>query len=845
MRDLLFSAISNNKNYGLGFFEAIITSSDDAIISMTLDGIITSWNPGAEKMFGYQAKEIMGCSTVVLAPKERQYEEQKVLAKISSGERVSHFETVRRRKDGRYINVSATISPIFDDQGKIVGASKIARDITSHKKIEAELKESESRLNAIFDTTPEAIIICNSEMIIKMVNQQVEKLLGYSVTELIGKSLEDIILEEIQSTVIESTYHNSLLDSILSKTAKRLTIKIRTKDNEKRDVEINVSHIKNELYDYFACSLRDIEERKKIEQELIYRAMHDPLTGLPNRIFIQERLTNALKYSLRNESLVAVFYIDLDGFKPINDLHGFETGNDVLKIISNRLVEQVRPSDTVARLSGDEFIILFEQVDQPSALSALAERINIVLRKPIEVDGRVLFLSASIGIAISNSTTQNADELLRQADTAMYSVKEKGRDSWVFFNNNLQKLAQKRLEIINGLRLAIERNELSVRFQPIVESESGRIVSAELLLRWSLLGEDIPPSMFIPIAESSRIILEIGTWVFREACQAEKEWRTIWGDNAPTVSVNLSVRQLSDIRLVEEFSSILLECQANPNRLLLEITETSLMTDLENIILVLRQLSALGLRIAIDDFGTGNSSLAQLTRLPVSVLKIDRMFIEELENSDESRSVIRAIIGLGHSLGLKLVAEGVETINQRLRLCAYGCDFIQGYFFHKPLMINDFMKVMTNQLLISVDETSSSLYALIYVSKASRNFTKKELKSLQKQTVNNNLDSGISGCLLYREGEFMQLIEGQRQQVLTLYNHIKNDLRHFDCKLIFEAPVITRAFRDWGMVMHYMTESLSINQSSIDEKVSLFDLAKDPNFCYDFITSFNRKKEYE
>jgi len=840
----LVSTVSSNKNYGLGFFEAIVTSSDDAIISKTLDGIITSWNPGAEKMFGYQADEIIGCSMMVLIPKERQYEEQEILSKISLGERVSHFETVRRRKDGRYINVSATISPIFDDQGKIVGVSKIARDITSQKKMEAELKENESRLNSIFDTTPDAIIVCNSEKIIKMANQQVEKLLGYSVTELIGMSLEDVIPEKIQNTIIESTHHNSFLDSVLSKTAERLTIQIKTKDNGKRDVEINVSRIKNEIYDYFACSLRDIEERKKIEQELIHRAMHDPLTGLPNRIFIQERLTNALKYSQRNESLVAVFYIDLDGFKPINDLHGHETGDEVLKIISNRLVEQVRPSDTVARLSGDEFIVLFEQVDQPSSLSALAERINAVLRKPIELEGRVLFLSASIGIAIGNSNTQNADELLRQADTAMYSVKEKGRDSWAFFNDNLQKLAQKRLEIINGLRLAIERNELSIRFQPIVESESGRIVSAELLLRWSLMGEEIAPSQFIPIAESSRIILEIGAWVFRAACQAEKEWRTIWGDKAPTVSVNLSVRQLSDIRLVEEFSSILLECQGNPSRLLLEITETSLMTDIENNILVLRQLSALGLRIAIDDFGTGNSSLAQLTRLPISVLKIDRVFIEELENSDESRSVIRAIIGLGHSLGLKLVAEGVETINQRLRLCAYGCDFIQGYFFHKPLMINDFMKVITNQSLITADEASATLYALIYVSKASQNMTKTELKLLQKQTVNNNLDSGISGCLLYREGEFMQLIEGQRQQVLALYNRIKDDCRHIDCKLILEAPVSNRAFRDWGMVMHYMTESLSIDQVSMDETVSLFDIAKDPNFCYDFITSFTRKKEY-
>jgi EAL domain-containing protein (putative c-di-GMP-specific phosphodiesterase class I) len=317
-----------------------------------------------------------------------------------------------------------------------------------------------------------------------------------------------------------------------------------------------------------------------------------------------------------------------------------------------------------------------------------------------------LFVTASIGVAIGNGSTHSADDLLRFADTAMYAVKEKGRDGWQFFSESLQEQARQRLIITNGLRTAIERNELSPRFQPIVVADSGRIVGAELLLRWHPPEGEVSPAIFIPIAEMTGSIVQIGAWVFRQGCRAEADWRRRWGETAPYVSVNLSPRQLSEESLVDDFSAILRETGADPARLLLEITETSLMADVETNLRILRRLAALGLRVAVDDFGTGYSSLAQLTRLPVNVLKIDRAFVDGIDKSAESRTVIRAIIGLGRALGLKLVAEGVENGMQQRELCAYGCDFIQGYYFHRPLTENVFVDTLERERSDRLDPTT-------------------------------------------------------------------------------------------------------------------------------------------
>lgn len=446
--------------------------------------------------------------------------------------------------------------------------------------------------------------------------------------------------------------------------------------------------------------MQDITERRRAEEKLVWRATHDALTQLPNRTLIRERLMTALQRSHRQHTNVALLFIDLDGFKAVNDVHGHEAGDDLLRNVAARLLELMRAGDTLARLAGDEFVVLCEQLEQPSTISALAERINTALREPFIYKDSRLFVTASIGIAIGHGSTHTADDLLRSSDTAMYAVKAKGRDGWQFFNTSLQAQAQRRLSISHGLHFAIERQELSCRFQPIVCLNDGHVAGAELLLRWHPPEGEVSPGIFIPIAEMSGLISGIGNWVFREGCVAEAEWRRRWGNRAPAyISINVSARQLGDDKLAEVFSAILVETGADPARIMIEITETALMADVEMNLRMLRKLTDLGLRIVVDDFGTGYSSLAHLTRMPVSVLKIDKAFVDGIERQQECRTVTNAIISLGKSLNLRLVAEGVETQGQMKELCERGCDFAQGYLFYRPLDQKTFIEAMERQLL--------------------------------------------------------------------------------------------------------------------------------------------------
>jgi EAL domain-containing protein (putative c-di-GMP-specific phosphodiesterase class I) len=378
-----------------------------------------------------------------------------------------------------------------------------------------------------------------------------------------------------------------------------------------------------------------------------------------------------------------------------------------------------------------------------------------------------------------------------------------------------------------------------------VVAESGRIVGAELLLRWKPPEGELSPAIFIPIAEMTGAIVPIGAWVFREACRVEVEWRRRWGENAPYVSVNVSARQLNEESLVDDFAATLRETGADPARLLLEITETSLMADVESNLRILRRLADLGLRVAVDDFGTGYSSLAQLTRLPVNVLKIDRAFVDGIDKSEESRTIIRAVIGLGRALGLKLVAEGVENGAQQRELCAYGCDLIQGYYFHRPLEEAVFVETLDRELREDVPGSAPSLHFLIYVSQASESLSRDDLDTLLQKARSFNRTAGISGCLVYQDGYFMQMLEGKREVLLALMDHVKTDPRHRDVRIVIEGPARQRVFRDWGMVLRDLRYGPdSFNDTDFTpwqrRKLSFFDLADDARTCFSYITAYGR-----
>lgn len=542
-----------------------------------------------------------------------------------------------------------------------------------------------------------AILITSEEGIIIEANRSACQIFGYTNEELMGMSIHLLLPPSYRERHAGALRQFVLSHETERRMGQRNSVMGYRKDGSFVELEAGISKFYDGNQWILVVTMLDITERKRGEQQLVWQSTHDVLTGLPNRRLIHERLNSILQRTLRNKMNVALLFIDLDGFKLINDTYGHETGDVLLKTVSDRLLNQVRPGDTVGRLAGDEFIVLCEQIEKPELIVNLAIRINDALRRCVEFNGLNLFVTASIGIVIGHGDQYSADEMLRSADTAMYAMKQKGRDGWQFFNDKLQEQAKQKSLIIQGLRLALEQNELSVVFQPIVTVDDGLIVGAELLLRWHTANGVISPAFFIPIAEMTGIIFSIGDWVFREGCKAQVSWRHQWEDRAPYVSINLSARQLSQKQLAKGFADILLETGADPDHILLEITETALMTDMESNLVVLRQLADLGLQVAIDDFGTGYSSLSQLVHFPVTVLKIDKSFVDGIEGQHEKRLLIRTIIGLGHSLGLKLVAEGVETEMQLAELKQYGCDFIQGYFFFQPMSGQNLIKAMNHQ----------------------------------------------------------------------------------------------------------------------------------------------------
>ncbi|MBN2886975.1 MAG: EAL domain-containing protein, partial [Chromatiaceae bacterium] len=531
-----------------------------------------------------------------------------------------------------------------------------------------------------------AVLAVNARGLIIEANRRACDLFGYSSEEMLGLLVHELVPPQFRQRHVEQvqTFFRDA-ESAAPHLGRRAEISGYRKDGAPFPAEISISRCTIEGEAAMVITLRDITERKIAEDELIWRATHDELTGLPNRALIHERLTRALQRSRRQGHNVALLFIDLDGFKLINDSHGHSVGDALLKNLAHRLIIRVRPGDTVGRLGGDEFVVLCDQVESPNAMATLADRLTDLLREPVELQGHHLFATASIGVAIGHGTTHNADDMLRDADAAMYNAKEQGRDGWRFFSEEIHEQARKRLDITNGLRLAIERGELQVRFQPILGTESQLIRGAELLIRWIPREGEISPAHFIPIAEMSGSIVPIGKWVFREACRAEAGWRARFGEQAPYVSVNVSARQLNDASLVESCRDSLLEFKADPKRIVLELTETSLMSDVIFNLSVLKQLADLGLRVAVDDFGTGYSSLAQLLRLPVSTLKIDREFVDGLDKRHDSRAIVSAVCSMARAMDLQVIAEGVENEPQFQYLRGMGCDYVQGFYFHRPL----------------------------------------------------------------------------------------------------------------------------------------------------------------
>ncbi|WP_332641891.1 putative bifunctional diguanylate cyclase/phosphodiesterase [Aeromicrobium sp.] len=432
----------------------------------------------------------------------------------------------------------------------------------------------------------------------------------------------------------------------------------------------------------------DITERKQIEEQLVREALHDSLTGLPNRALLVDRLTQAIADIPRRDRPLCVMFIDVDGFKVINDSLGHEAGDEVLVELARRFSAVLRPGDTVARFGGDEFVVLSEELTHDGEALMIAERLQSETIRPISVQGSEVMVTVSAGIAVSRSVTDHPSALLRDADAAMYRAKRGGRDRSVVFADEMRDEAIGRHDTEQQLRRAVSDNQLVLHYQPIVELTTGRVTGVEALVRWQHPARGLVlPSEFIPIAEEIGLVVQIDDWVMEHACQQLAVWQS--SNPELTMSINLSGLKFARADLVAQVAEVLERTGANPERVSLEMTEGVLMRDAEDAVSVLRGLTGLGLRLDIDDFGTGYSSLSYLKRFPVDALKVDRSFVSGLGSNPEDRAIVQSVIALAQSLGIATIAEGVETTRQLEVLRELGCSSVQGFLFSRPLPPQD------------------------------------------------------------------------------------------------------------------------------------------------------------
>jgi diguanylate cyclase (GGDEF)-like protein len=441
-------------------------------------------------------------------------------------------------------------------------------------------------------------------------------------------------------------------------------------------------------------------ERKRYQEQLEHQANYDVLTGLPNRNLLQDRLKRAV-FAQRNARPIAVVFIDLDHFKFINDSLGHTQGDKLLAIIAERLASIVREGDTVARLGGDEFVLVLNDQNKEDVIFRAMQRVLNKVSEPMTIDGQELYITCSAGVSLYPADAPDVETLLKNADVAMYRAKEHGRNNFQFYTPEMNDLANERLALEHSLRRALERNELLLHYQPKVNLETGMIVGAEALLRWQHPEWGlIAPERFIPIAEETGLIVQIGAWVIRTACNQARLWQDA-GLPPVVMSVNLSARQFRQESFVKVVTQILHETGLKPEQLEMELTESMLMHNANAAISILAGLKSIGVRLSLDDFGTGYSSLSYLSRLPIDTLKIDRSFVQHIGDQDECDNGIlaQAIISLGHSLNLTVIAEGVETGEQLKFLKAHQCDEVQGFYFCKPTVAGEFAKMLAESLV--------------------------------------------------------------------------------------------------------------------------------------------------
>lgn len=558
-----------------------------------------------------------------------------------------------------------------------------------HQRAEAELKDSEELFRALYADANHPVYVFEENLQIVDANPYASEFYGYALDEFKKMNLSDLAIPDDRSIQREMFEQLVKGEGYFIKDLRQ-----QKRTGEVITVTLDIVGIMKGGKRFYVSKITDITERKLAEIRLSHLANYDLLTNLPNRLLFIDRLNQALSQGRRTQKLVAILFLDIDRFKTINDTLGHHIGDQLLQEIAKILVAG-RETDTVTRLGGDEFTIMLTNISHAKDAALVAEKIlNTLSGQSFQIAGHEIFITVSIGITLFPFDGEDIDTLLKNADTAMYRAKDRGRNAYQFYTRDMNNSALERLELETALRKAVEKEELELNYQPIVEAATGKIVASEALLRWNhpTLGR-IPPDRFIGLAEETGLILQIGEWVLKTACREHHLW--LESGHAPIrLAVNISVRQFQDSKFVNVIKNVLNETQFNPKYLELEITETNLMQNLERTHETLYQLSQTGIKFSVDDFGTGYSSLTYLKRLPIDTLKIDRSFIKDIIQDPDDKAITTAIIAMAHSLKLQVIAEGVETTDQLEFLRSLQCDSLQGFLFYKPLSSEAFKALL-------------------------------------------------------------------------------------------------------------------------------------------------------
>ncbi len=647
---------------------------------------------GCYRLTGYQPDELLMNKSIsyetITDPEDRTLVRDTINEALGA-QRPFDIEYRIRHADGEIRWVWERGVGVKDSLGNLLGIEGIIQDITDRKQAFQALREAERRYRSLFDNAIEGIFRTTPEGQYLDANPALARIYGYETVADLARSLCDIRAQlyvdpERRTEFMRIIKARGLISGFESQ--------VYRKDGQIIWISENARAVTDEhgVVQHYEGTVEDITERKLYEKRIEQQANYDTLTGLANRSLLNDRLQQSIMTAALYGTRLAVIFVDLDRFKYINDSLGHHVGDQLLCEMSRRLSSCVREGDTVSRLGGDEFVLLLNGLGDVDAVASLMERLLDEITLPWITQSGQFDVTSSIGIALYPDDGGDAQTLLKHADSAMYRAKELGRNNFQFFTEELNAMMTERLELETGLRRALERNQFCLYYQPRVDIRTGAITGAEALLRWRVSDQEMmQPGKFIPVAEETGLIVPIGEWALREACQQNLAWQQA-GLSPLVVAVNVSLRQFQRDDFLQTVSSVLQQTGLAAAALELEVTESSVMHNAERLIDMLSNIRALGVHISVDDFGTGYSSLSYLKRFPVDRLKIDRSFVQDILVDKDSEAIVRTIIALGHNLGLKLVAEGVENAEQVAYLLANGCDELQGFYYGRPMPAHEF-----------------------------------------------------------------------------------------------------------------------------------------------------------